>query len=148
MSIIFLDPVLEYIAEQLNIDPKEMIQYAQRENTRLEHLQEIREKYGYRNFIEQDEESLISILLSAAIENDNVINLMKTAIETLRKQKIILPGITTIEKFVHDVRIKAENSIIEMINSTITDRRFDESKRYAILAIYLYELSKTLDRLQ
>ncbi|AOY77150.1 DUF4158 domain-containing protein [Clostridium formicaceticum] len=115
------DLVLEYIAEQLNIDPKEMTQYAQRENTRLEHLQEIREEYGYRNFIEQDEESLFSILLSAAIENDNIINLMKTAIETLRKQKIILPGITTIEKFVHDARIKAEDTIIEMINSTITD---------------------------
>lgn len=199
-----------------------MNQYAQRENTRLEHLQEIREEYGYRNFTEQDEESLFNKLLSEAIENENVNNLMKIAIESLRKQKIILPGITTIEKIVHESKNKAEDSIIEMINSTITDdqktlmnrlinaeseenitklgwlrgdvgypspktflevierleeirnlnldlntgelhpnrirqlsrlggkyephsfRRFDENKRYAILAIYLYELSQTL----
>ena len=32
--------VLQYIAEQLQVSPKEFEQYAQRENTRFEHLQE------------------------------------------------------------------------------------------------------------
>ena len=41
------DIVLNYIADQLHTDPVEFEQYAQRENTRLEHLQELRDEYGY-----------------------------------------------------------------------------------------------------
>lgn len=216
------DSVLGYIAEQLSINPQELNQYAQRENTRLEHLQEIRDIYGYTNFTESDGEKVFSSLLSAAMENDNTTHLMRMAIDKLRKGKIILPGITTIEKIVLDAKNSAEEKIIEMINSNITEqqkvymdifinaqseesttklawlresfgypspkafievierlneisklninldidklhpnrirqlsrlgekyephslRRFDENKRYAILVIYIYELTQTL----
>lgn len=65
------DTVLNYIAEQLHIIPKEFEQYAQRENTRLEHLQELREEYGYRNFTDSDSIYLSEFLMPFAMENDN-----------------------------------------------------------------------------
>ncbi len=61
------------------------------------------ETYGFKNYTWQDSLSLIQILLPYAMENDNIINLLKLAIIEIRKQKIILPGITTIEKVVSDV---------------------------------------------
>jgi TnpA family transposase len=100
------ESVLNYIAEQIQISPKQFDLYAQRENTRLEHSQEIREIYGYRYFTEQDGQSLIDILLPYALENDNVINLMKLAIAEIKRHKIILPGITTIEKAVSEVYMR------------------------------------------
>lgn len=214
--------VLEYIAEQLGINIEILDQYAKRKNTRREHLQEIREEYGYVNFTEEDLATLSEILLTAALENDNVDSLMRIAIDSLRRQKVILPGITTIEKIVHSARVKAEQRVIDIINLSISDhqrnlidklihvesnntntrlswlresfgfpsprtflevisrldeirnlnldlkldelhpnrvrqlsrlgekyephlfRRFDEDKRYAILAVYLCELSQTL----
>ena len=216
------EPVLEYIAEQIGVNVNSIFEYSERENTRLEHMKEIRKEYGYRNFREEDAEALFNTLMHAAMENDNVIHLMNTAIASLRKQKIILPGITTIERILQDARIKAESIVIERIKASITSsqralmddlissrdednntklgwlrddfgypspktfrevilrleevrklelnlntdeihpnrirqlsrlgekykpfsfRRFDEKKRYAILAVYLNELSQTL----
>ena len=46
--------VLSYISEQVIVDPKALQLYAQRENTRLEYLQEIREIYKYRNSSENE----------------------------------------------------------------------------------------------
>src|SRR5665648_325451 len=42
--------VLGYIAKQLKIDAREIQQYADREQTKHEHLDEIRREFGFRNF--------------------------------------------------------------------------------------------------
>jgi len=156
------------------------------------------------------------------MENDNVLSLMRITIEELKRQMVILPGITTIEKIVNEVSISADETVIHIINASLTDaqkrlldeliespsettkttlaylkedpgqsspkafmdvidrlkiirkleltlnieeihpnrvrqlsrlgskyephsfRRFEESKRYAMLALYLYDLSQSL----
>ena len=78
------ESVLNYIAKQIQVSPKELELYAQRENTRLEHLQEIREIYGFKIYTDQHTQALIQTLLPYAIENDNVINLMKLAINEIK----------------------------------------------------------------
>jgi len=216
------ESVLAYTAEQLQVNPKEFDQYAQRENTRLEHLQELREVYGFRTFADSDSNFLLKYLMPHAMENDNVLRLMRIAIEELKRQMVILPGITTIEKIVNEVSISADETVIHMINTSLTNaqkrlldeliespnettkttlaylkedpgqsspkafmdvidrlkiirkleltlnidgihpnrvrqlsrlgskyephsfRRFEESKRYAMLALYLYDLSQSL----
>jgi len=214
--------VLSYIAEQLHVVAEEYEQYAQRENTRLEHLQELRDVYGYKNFTEVDYKRLLDYNMPFALENDNIICLIRGVIDELRKDMVILPGITTLEKIVKEVRTTADDSIIRIINETLTTeqkqqmdaliespnetaittlawlkedpgqsspkafldvverlkkirelglvinsegihpnrlrqlsrlgakyephsfRRFDENKRYAMLALYLYDLSQSL----
>lgn len=115
--------VLNYIAKQIKTNPKDFELYAQRENTRLEHLQEIKELYGFCNYTEQHSQYLMQTLLPYAIENDNIINLIKLAITELRKQKIILPGITTLEKLVSKVLAKADEEFIETVNNSITNEQ-------------------------
>ncbi|WP_207131134.1 hypothetical protein [Clostridium botulinum] len=46
---------------------------------------------------------------------------MKLAITEIKRQKIILPGITTIEKVVSEVITKADEYLIETINNSITN---------------------------
>ena len=96
--------VLSYIAEQIQVDPEEIEQYAQRKNTRSEHLQELREEYGFRNYNETDYNFLLQFLLPFALENDNVIRLIKLSIEELKKNSVILPGITTLERIVSEAK--------------------------------------------
>jgi len=216
------ESILLYISEQLNINPKEFDLYFQRENTRMEHFQEIREIYGYRTYSDKEYNYLIDYLVPLAMDNDNVFRLMKAAISELRNKMIILPGITTIERVVNEVITKSDNLVIDIINNSLTEsqkksldfiiespnettkttlawlkedpgqstpnaflevikrldrirdlkldlniegvhpnrirqlsrlgskyephsfRRFEDNKRYAMLALYLYDLSQTL----
>src|SRR3546814_9598659 len=43
-------PVLAYVAQQLDIAPEAFVAYAHRDQTRREHLVEIRRSHGFRNF--------------------------------------------------------------------------------------------------
>lgn len=114
------ESVLNYISDQIQVDPEEFELYAQRENTRLEHIQEIKAIYGFKNYKEENKLSLVQTLIPYAMENDNVINLMKLAINEIKNQKIILPGITTIEKVVSTVISEADERLIDTINNSIT----------------------------
>ncbi len=118
--------VLSYIAEQIQVDAKEFELYARRENTKSEHLQEIKKIYGFRNYTKQDHELLIQILLPYAMENNNIIGLIKLALIKIKQKKIIVPGITTIEKAVNEVIITAGNEIIEILNKNLTKQQKDK----------------------
>lgn len=44
------DYVVQYIAKQINANPDSFSLYAQRDPTKHEHMEEIRQVYGYQNF--------------------------------------------------------------------------------------------------
>jgi len=117
------DIVLNYIADQLHANSVDFEQYAQRENTRLEHLQELRDEYGYRSFVDIDGDYLFEYLIPCAMENDDVRRLIRLAIEKLKTQMVILPGITTIEKIVNESLKKANDMVINIINESLADEQ-------------------------
>ena len=51
-------PLLQYVAEQLQIPTEHLEEYARREPTRTEHLQEIMDLYGFRYYSTQIAEEL------------------------------------------------------------------------------------------
>jgi len=115
--------VLSYVAAQLKVEPESFSKYAQREMTPIGHLQELLEVYGFRYFDGMDHPSLEDYLMPCAMENDHVLRLVKLAIEWLRGQKVILPGITTIERIVSKVGQIAEDKIYAIINRSLTSRQ-------------------------
>ena len=118
------DTVLSYIARQLritNIDG--LYQYGDREATRVNHLKRIRDLYGFRFFNDLDDTSLQDYLMPFAMENDHILRLVKLSIERLREQKIILPGITRIERMVSMVSQAAEDKIYQIINDCLTAKQ-------------------------
>jgi len=119
----FPSSVLTYIAEQIKVDPKAIEKYAQRENTKLEHLQELREAYGFRNYSETDYSSLSKYLMPYAMESDNISRLMRLAIDELKMRLVILPGITTIEKIVTEVRQIADDTVLKLINESLSQEQ-------------------------
>jgi len=56
-----------------------------------------------------------------ALENDNILRLIKLAIEELKRQMVILPGITIIERIVNEVSQKADDAVIKLINESLSD---------------------------
>jgi TnpA family transposase len=118
--------VLDYIAKQLKIDSREINLYADREQTKHEHLDEIRREYAYRNFTIREYRMLSHSMFKIALENGNATYLIQAAIDHLRKQKIILPGMTTIERIVWEARQRAEDKIFKMLVSTLTDVQIEK----------------------
>ncbi|WP_010648716.1 Tn3 family transposase [Oceanobacillus massiliensis] len=112
--------ILSYLAKQLNLDPETFSLYAQREPTRREHLEEIRQEYGYQNFSLSEYRFITRYLFQQAIENGNTLHLIRQAIEELRKRKVILPGMTTIERIIWNARDQAEKFIFKVLNDALS----------------------------
>lgn len=116
--------IVQYIANQLSIDPYTLTEYANRKNTQFEHFHEIRQVFGFDLFLEQQHtEFLSNYLLTYAMENDNTIRLLRIAVRYLRENQIILPGITTLEKIIWDVRNAADDIVIKKLNDSLSEKQ-------------------------
>ncbi|MGM0867601.1 MAG: Tn3 family transposase [Bacillota bacterium] len=105
------DKVINYIAKQLQINPSEFKLYSEREQTKHEHMEEIRKHYGFSNFSAHSYRVISHALLPHAIENSNALFLIRMTLEEMRKRKIILPAMTTIERLVWETRRRAEEKV-------------------------------------
>lgn len=123
------DSVLSYIAKQVGVEPDVFPLYAQREPTRREHMEEIRQAYGYRNFTLREYRSISQIMLKYALENGNAVYLLRTAVVELRKQKIVLPAMTTLERVVWEARQRAEEKISKLLFSSLTPEQIEKMER-------------------
>jgi len=111
--------ILDYIAKQIDVSPQEYKQYAKRVATRNEHLEELRQHYGYQNLSFGTYRIIAQYTLQRALENGNTDYLIRLTIEELRRQKVILPAMTTIERIVWEARQRAEERIFKSISSTL-----------------------------
>jgi TnpA family transposase len=120
------DSLLNYIAEQVKVKSDAFLLYAQREQTRREHIDEIRQIYGYRNFTQHKYKAISQIMGKYALENGNAEYLLRTIIEELRKQKIILPAMTTIERVVWEARQSAEEKILKLLTISLAPEQIEK----------------------
>jgi len=87
-------PILTYIADQVGVKVNAFDQYGLRENTLYEHLEEIRREFGFRTCTWTVLRRLGRMLLPLALESDRPVPLIEVALERLRTDKVIAPGIT------------------------------------------------------
>ncbi len=115
------DYVIQYIARQINADPNSFSLYAQRDPTKHEHLEEIRQVYGYQNFSASKYRETAQFLLQHALQNGNSMYLLHIIQEELRNRKIILPSMTTLERLVWETRHRAEERIFKSLTCSLSD---------------------------
>lgn len=113
--------VLRYIAKQINVDAESFASCGEREATKYEHLEEIRKEYGYQTFTLSEYRSLCKHLFSHAMVNGNPLHLIQLALDDLRKRKIILPSMATIERAVWETRKRTEEKIFKLLSSSLTE---------------------------
>ena len=110
--------VLDYVSEQLSINNERLGLYSTA--TKYYHLEEIKKIYGFKSFAIKEYRHLLKLLYQTALVNDTPAYLIETAIKSLKKDKIILPAIATIERAAWEARKKAENKIFKLICSALT----------------------------
>jgi TnpA family transposase len=117
------DDVVAYLAAQLEVDPLALAEYAEREQTRTDHLTEAMQILGFRSLELDDLVPLGKWLLERALEHDKPTLLFELAAEHLRAAKVVRPGVTVLERAVSSAREQAEKETHHRLASLLTPER-------------------------
>ncbi|NJP36871.1 Tn3 family transposase [Alkalicoccus luteus] len=137
------DSVVHYISKQIGATPSSLSLYPQRENTLWDHLKEIRSEYDFVSFTLKEYRMTFKHLHQLALENGDAIHLLHECIDFLRKNKIILPAITTLERMVWEARAMAEKKLFNTVSQSLTNNQ-KEKLEEIITSQHPSESNKTI----
>jgi TnpA family transposase len=112
--------MLRHIAAQVGVEPEAFEAYAERENTRREHLAEIERLFGYQPFSEAAQRELAEWLLPTALGTGSGVALVTALVEELRERKIVMPALSTVERLGWEVRRRAQSLVFERLTAGLT----------------------------
>lgn len=116
-------PVINYVAQQLQLIPELLVFYGQRSSTQREHQRKIQALLEYRRASNSDLLSLEQWLVERALEHNQPLLLFHMACEHLKQQKIIRIGTTILAKMVATARTKASELIYQSLQDLLTQGR-------------------------
>ncbi|MES5929948.1 Tn3 family transposase [Bacillus cereus group sp. MG9] len=137
------DSVIHYISKQIGSTPSSLSLYPQRENTLWDHLKEIRNEYDFVTFTLKEYRMTFKHLHQLALENGDAIHLLHECIDFLRKNKIILPAITTLERMVWEARAMAEEKLFNTVSQSLSNTQ-KEKLEEIITSQHPSESNKTI----
>jgi TnpA family transposase len=109
---------LSFVGTQIGLTDEEISGFIYKPVTRYEHLKILQKIYDFRLF-HTCETEFTSWLKHAAIETRNGFEIAELFVQECRNCKIILPGITVIERLCADARVTAEREVTEVISSRL-----------------------------
>jgi hypothetical protein len=132
----------EYLSEQLSISPYVLSVYPKRGRTIRYHQERVRQHLGYQEFKHVREE-VTEWLLALALKHDFAHGLLDELIEHLGREKIVRPGISTLERFVTQVRAQAREQVTSAIEQQLT-----EEQRRALDTLLEVPAGQTISQLE
>jgi hypothetical protein len=113
--------VVSYVAEQLKVSAESLTAYGNRPHTRRDHLQEIMLHIRFHRATPTDLERLGKWLGERALEHDKPTLLFQLACEKLLRERIVRPGVTSLERLVVTARQEAQKEIFQRLVPLLTD---------------------------
>jgi hypothetical protein len=138
----FPPAALHYLCEQLDLSPQALSGYPEQKRTGRAHRERIRQHLGYREFGHVREE-VTAWLLPLALEHDFAHGLLDGLIKHLREEKIVRPGISTLERLVTQVREQAKDQVQNAVGAQL-----GEAQRQALNTLLEVPSGQTVSRLQ
>jgi hypothetical protein len=114
-------PLLAIVGRQLHIDPNIWPQYAQRPETRREHLAELQSWLGLTPVSISDYRRVVYHLTDLAQQTDRGIVLAETLVEMLRQQRIILPALDVIERVCGEALTRGTRQVYKALTVPLAD---------------------------
>jgi len=113
-----------YVADQIGIRPDVLEEYGTRAQTTRKHKRQAIEHLGFRRLeSKEDRERVRSWLVERALEHDRPSVLIETLCEKLRRERIVRPGITVIERMVATARKEAHEESLRRLSPLLTAER-------------------------
>ena len=122
-------PLLQWIGRQLRLDATCWPQYAEREETRREHLLELRTYLGMEPFGLAHYRQAVHATTDLALQTDKGIVLASSVLDALRHQHIILPTLDVVERVCAEAITRANRRIYDSLAEPLSDahrRRLDD----------------------
>ena len=113
-------PLLEIVAAQLKVAPAAWSYYATRDETRREHLQELLDRSGLRQFAKADYRSLTDWLTPLAMQTTQGMVLAQALAEELRVRHVLLPPVPVIEHVCATALTRAERATFERLTRPLS----------------------------
>ena len=122
--------LVAHICEQLRLETPLILTYPQRQPTRFEHVERLKTYLGLRSFKLTDNEVVARYVRQRVRAGVRLHELLAAVEEILRAQKIVLPGVTVLERLIGRVRVEAEDELFSELSA-----RVDEATRAKVLAL-------------
>ena len=114
-------PLLQWIGRQLRLDPACWPQYAEREETRREHLLELRTYLGMEPFGLAHYRQAVHATTELALQTDKGIVLASSVLDSLRHRHIILPTLDVVERVCAEAITRANRRIYDALAEPLSD---------------------------
>ena len=109
-----------FVAQQLGVSPTTIAVYGGRLHTRTTHLQQVQAYLGFRLALPLDMAALTAWLVDRALEHDKPTLLFQLACDKLRRDQIVRPGITRLERLVATAREQAHAETFRRLTPLLT----------------------------
>ena len=118
-----LQPLLRLVAAQLkeSIPPQTWGRYAQREQTRREHLLELQAVFGFQVFGEQHYRPAVQGLEELAFQTDKGAVLARALVEGLRGKSILLPSLGVVERICAEAITRGNRRVFATLTASLSD---------------------------
>ena len=110
-------PVLAYVAQQLGVAPEAFADYAHRDQTRREHLVEIRRSHGFRIFDRNAFREVVAFSVPIAQTIIHPGQMADVIVDELRRLQILLPSPSILEAVLRRARQQAEQLTYEVLTN-------------------------------
>ncbi len=110
-----------FIAEQLGLDAAHFGDYAERDQTRREHVLEIKAALGLRPLSPALYRDVAAWLLPTALATDHGPTLVTAVLEELRARRIVCPPLPAIERLGGSVRARAQRQLWRQLTGGLTE---------------------------
>ncbi len=109
-----------FLAHQLNVSAGQLAHYPDHPRTWWLHAEQVRVHLGWRAYQGAEAKSLTTGLVDEALQYDHGRGLLEAALSYLRREKIVRPAITTIERVVRLARGQAQMRLEALMNEHLT----------------------------
>lgn len=112
---------VQFLAEQLATRPDVLLDACNRAATRSEHLDILRRAYGFQEMTQPHRAELLNWVRGMAIASPKARPLVFSLAEEMRRRRIIIPGVTVLERLVAQALHQAESHLYEGVHGSLTD---------------------------
>jgi hypothetical protein len=109
-----------FLARQLNLSPEILADYPDHPRTWWLHAEQVRQHLGWREYRQAEATTLAAALFKEALQYDNARGLFEAAVSDLRREQIVRPALTALERAVASARARAEAHLAKVIDDLLT----------------------------
>jgi len=118
-------PMLAFVANQLNIEPKVFAEYAHRAETRREHLLELQRVLCLRSFRLTDWRACLQVGANAAWATDRGEPIVQAMLTHLRAEGVLTPTAAVLERIGLAARARARKRVFQVLAEGLPDAVHD-----------------------